>query len=232
VDDKGKKVEHYLKNAIKKINKRCFAPVPSTMVKHVSVEQRTLPVYSIEVADNHTFAVSQGIYVHNCIPIDPFYLTWKAKEYDIATRFIELAGEINTNMPTYVVQKLMAALNDQGKCLKGARVLILGVAYKPNVDDDRESPAFAIMELIENGGAAVDYSDPYIPKLKKTRKFSFDKTSVKLTPKNIKGFDAVVIVTNHANVDYKLLEEHAKLILDTRNALGKIGVRSGNIYKA
>ena len=168
----------------------------------------------------------------HCIPIDPFYLTWKAREYEVTTRFIELAGEINTNMPTYVVQKLMAALNDQGKCLKGARILILGVAYKPNVDDDRESPAFAIMELIENGGAAVDYSDPYIPKLKKTRKFSFDKTSVKLTPKNIKGFDAVVIVTNHANVDYKLLEEHAKLILDTRNALGKIGVRSGNIYKA
>jgi UDP-N-acetyl-D-glucosamine dehydrogenase len=168
----------------------------------------------------------------HCIPIDPFYLTWKAREYEVATRFIELAGEINTNMPSYVVQKLMVALNDQGKCLKGARVLILGVAYKPNVDDDRESPAFAIMELIENGGATVDYSDPYIPKLKKTRKFSFDKTSVKLTPKNIKGFDAVVIVTNHANVDYKLVEEHAKLILDTRNALQKIGVRNGKIYKS
>jgi UDP-N-acetyl-D-glucosamine dehydrogenase len=168
----------------------------------------------------------------HCIPIDPFYLTWKAKEYDIATRFIELAGEINTNMPNYVVQKLITALNEKGKCLKGSRILVLGVAYKPNVDDDRESPAFVIMELIEKGGAAVDYSDPYIPKLKKTRKFSFGKTSVKLTPRNIKSFDAVVIVTDHANVDYKLLEKHAKLIVDTRNALQKIGVRNGNICKA
>jgi UDP-N-acetyl-D-glucosamine dehydrogenase len=168
----------------------------------------------------------------HCIPIDPFYLTWKAKEYDIATRFIELAGEINTNMPNYVVQKLMAALNEKGKCLKGARILVLGVAYKPNVDDDRESPAFVIMELLEKGGATVDYSDPYVPKLKKVRKFSYDKASVQLTPKNIKRYDAVVIVTNHANVDYKLVENHAKLIIDTRNALKKIGIRNDNICKA
>jgi UDP-N-acetyl-D-glucosamine dehydrogenase len=107
----------------------------------------------------------------HCIPIDPFYLTWKAKEYDFATRFIELAGEINTNMPNYVVQKLMTTLNEKRRCLKGSRILILGVAYKPNVDDDRESPAFVIMELIEEAGATVDYSDPYIPKLKKTRKY-------------------------------------------------------------
>jgi UDP-N-acetyl-D-glucosamine dehydrogenase len=168
----------------------------------------------------------------HCIPIDPFYLTWKAREYNVATRFIELAGEINSNMPDYVVQKLMTALNDKGKCLKSSRVLVLGVAYKPNVDDDRESPAFVIMDLIERAGAVVDYSDPYVPRLKKTRKFSFDKTSVQLAPKNIKAYDAVVIVTNHANVDYKLIRQHAQLVIDTRNALSKIGVRSGNIYKA
>jgi UDP-N-acetyl-D-glucosamine dehydrogenase len=168
----------------------------------------------------------------HCIPIDPFYLTWKAKEYDFATRFIELAGEINTNMPNYVVQKLMTALNEKGKCLKGSRILILGVAYKPNVDDDRESPAFVIMELIEQGGATVDYSDPYIPKLKKTRKYNFEKTSVKLTPESLKKYDAVLIVTNHASVDYKLIEKHAKLIVDTRNALNKSGVRNRNVYKA
>jgi UDP-N-acetyl-D-glucosamine dehydrogenase len=168
----------------------------------------------------------------HCIPIDPFYLTWKAREYEVATRFIELAGEINTNMPSYVVQKLMAALNEKGKCLNGSRILVLGVAYKPNVDDDRESPAFVIMELIEKGGAAVDYSDPYVPRLKKVRKFNFDKASVQLTPKNIKSYDAVVIVTNHANVDYKLVEKNAKLIIDTRNALKKIGIRHGNVCKA
>ncbi len=168
----------------------------------------------------------------HCIPIDPFYLTWKAREYEVATRFIELAGEINTNMPAYVVQRLMEALNDKGKCLKGSRVLVLGVAYKPNVDDDRESPAFVIMELIEKAGASVDYHDPYIPKLKHTRKHSLDKSSIKLTAQNLKKYGAVVIVTNHANVDYKLIEKHASLIIDTRNALKKIGVRSGKIYKS
>ena len=168
----------------------------------------------------------------HCIPIDPFYLTWKAKEYDIATRFIELAGEINSNMPNYVVQRLMAALNEKGKCLKGSRILVLGVAYKPNVDDDRESPAFVIMELMEKAGAVVDYSDPYVPRLKKVRKFNFDKASVQLTPKNVKSYDAVVIVTNHTNVDYKLIEKHARLIIDTRNALNKIGIKNGKSYKA
>ncbi len=135
-------------------------------------------------------------------------------------------------MPDYVVQKLMAALNEKGKCLKGSRILVLGVAYKPNVDDDRESPAFVIMDLMEKAGAVVDYSDPYVPRLKKVRKFNFDKASVQLTPKDIKSYDAVVIVTNHANVDYKLLEKHAKLIIDTRNALNKIGIRNDNICKA
>jgi UDP-N-acetyl-D-glucosamine dehydrogenase len=168
----------------------------------------------------------------HCIPIDPFYLTWKAREYEVATRFIELAGEINTNMPNYVVQKLMSALNDKGVCLKGSKILILGIAYKPNVDDDRESPAFVIMELIEHAGATIDYHDPYIPKLKKTRKFNFAKASVKLTPERLKKYDAVVIVTNHANVDYKLVAKHARLIIDTRNALKTSGVRNGKIYKA
>src|SRR5271157_3988452 len=164
----------------------------------------------------------------HCIPIDPFYLTWKAKEYGIATRFIELAGEINSSMPDYVVGKVMLALNDAGKPVKGARILILGLAYKANVDDDRESPSYVIMELIEKGGGTVDYSDPYVPRLKKVRKFNFDKASVQLTAKKIKSYDAVVIVTNHANVNYKLVEKNAKLIIDTRNALKKIGIRHGN----
>jgi len=232
VDDKGRKLEHYLKNVSRPTMKRQNTLMPSAAVKNISMERRSLPVYSVEVADTHTFAVSQGIYVHNCIPIDPFYLTWKAREYEVATRFIELAGEINTNMPNYVVQKLMSALNDRGTCLKGSKILVLGVAYKPNVDDDRESPAFVIMELIEHAGATIDYHDPYIPKLKKTRKFNFAKASVKLTPERLRKYDAVVIVTNHANVDYKAVEKHARLIIDTRNALKTSGVRNGKIYKA
>src|SRR5207249_4060207 len=118
------------------------------------------PVYSMEVEHTGTFVTSYGIAVHNCIPIDPFYLTWKAREYGLSTRFIELAGEINTGMPHHVVRRLASALNDDGKCLRGARVLILGVAYKRDVDDMRESPAVEIIELLQQGGAEVEYHDP------------------------------------------------------------------------
>jgi len=168
----------------------------------------------------------------HCIPIDPFYLTWKAREYDFSTRFIELAGEINTQMPYYVVQKTMEALNEKGKSLKGSKLLILGVSYKPDIDDDRESPAFAIMELFQREGAILDYSDPYIPRLKKSRKFDFNKASLKLTPKALKEYDGVVIVTNHSAFDYKLIEKHAQLIVDTRNALKARGIVSKKIFRA
>lgn len=168
----------------------------------------------------------------HCIPIDPFYLTWKAREYDFSTRFIELAGEINTQMPYYVVHKTMEALNEKGKSIKGSRLLILGVSYKPDIDDDRESPAFAIMELLQKEGAILDYSDPYIPKLKKTRKFDFSKESVKLTPKTLKVYDGIVIATNHSAFNYKLIEKHAQLIIDTRNALKGCGIVSDKVFRA
>jgi UDP-N-acetyl-D-glucosamine dehydrogenase len=168
----------------------------------------------------------------HCIPIDPFYLTWKAREYDFSTRFIELAGEINTSMPYFVIQKLAEALNERQKSIKGSRILILGVSYKPNVDDDRESPAFVVMDLLQREGAVVDYSDPYIPKLKKKRRYDFSKTSIKLTPASVKKYDAVVVVTNHEKVDYALIKEHAKIVIDTRNALGQTGLKAGNVYKA
>lgn len=168
----------------------------------------------------------------HCIPIDPFYLTWKAREYDFSTRFIELAGEINTQMPYYVVQKTMEALNQKGKSIKGSRLLILGVSYKPDIDDDRESPAFPIMELFQRRGAVLDYSDPYIPKLKKTRKFDFDKASVKLTPKILKAYDGVVIITNHSAFDYRMIEKHSRLIVDTRNALKGRGIVSHKAHRA
>jgi UDP-N-acetyl-D-glucosamine dehydrogenase len=155
----------------------------------------------------------------HCIPIDPFYLSWKAKEYDFATRFIQLAGEINTSLPHYVVERISSALNDHSKALRGAKVLILGVAYKKDVDDVRESPAMEIMEILQHKGANLSYSDPYIPRLHKMRAYDFSHmSSVSLTEDLLKSQDAVVITTDHSSVKYQWIVDHAKLVVDTRNA--------------
>ncbi|MEE8184927.1 MAG: nucleotide sugar dehydrogenase [Thermodesulfobacteriota bacterium] len=154
----------------------------------------------------------------HCIPIDPFYLTWKAREYDFATRFIELAGEINTHMPYYVIQRVMEALNERGKALKGARVLVLGIAYKKDIDDIRESPSFHIIELLQKKGAMVDYNDPYIPKLPKLRGHDLSMDSVELNEDMLSSYDCVLIITDHSAYDYKWIVEHSRLIVDTRNA--------------
>lgn len=156
----------------------------------------------------------------HCIPIDPFYLTWKAKEYDMPTRFIELAGEINTYIPFWVVEKVMHALNEHGKCMKDAKILILGLAYKKDIDDMRESPTLKLIEILEGHGANVSYNDPYIPVMPKTRKYDYQKESVELTPENIKSFDCVLISTDHSNYDYEAIVPHAQLVVDTRNAVG------------
>jgi len=168
----------------------------------------------------------------HCIPIDPFYLTWKAKESEVHTRFIELAGEVNTYMPYYVVQKTAKALNDKKKSLKGAKILLLGMAYKPDVDDLRESPALRIMELLIEEGACVDYNDPYVPALPTTRRYKFSKKSVDLTPQNLKSYDTVIITTNHSCYDYDLICEKGNIIIDTRNALGLKRQRKGKVWKA
>lgn len=152
----------------------------------------------------------------HCIPIDPFYLTWKAREFGLHTRFIELSGEINRAMPEYVFGKLVKALNDQKKALNGARVLLLGIAYKKNVDDMRESPAVEIMELLRTAGGAVAYSDPHVPVFPKMREHSFDLSSVTLTPNALAEFDAVVLATDHAKFDYNMIRAHAPLIIDCR----------------
>ncbi|MBZ8117588.1 nucleotide sugar dehydrogenase [Roseovarius sp. LXJ103] len=152
----------------------------------------------------------------HCIPIDPFYLTWKAREYGLHTRFIELSGEINGAMPEYVFGKLGRALNEHGKAMKGARILVLGIAYKKNVDDMRESPAVRIMELIRASGAEVAYTDPHVPVFPKMRQHTFDLTSVPLTPEVLAGFDAVVLTTDHAKFDYDMIHTNARLIIDTR----------------
>ena len=152
----------------------------------------------------------------HCIPIDPFYLTWKAREYGVNTRFIELAGEINHYMPHWVVGKVTDALNERGKAVKGSRILLLGLAYKKNIDDTRESPAVEIMDLLRTKGAHIDYSDPHVPTFPRKRDYHFDLQSVTLTPEAIESFDCVVLATDHDAVDYHLLQEHAQLLVDTR----------------
>ncbi|HVL57420.1 MAG TPA: nucleotide sugar dehydrogenase [Burkholderiaceae bacterium] len=165
----------------------------------------------------------------HCIPIDPFYLTWKAREYGVHTRFIELAGEINSSMPQFVISKLADALNERSKAIKGSRVLVLGLAYKKNVDDPRESPSAVLMELLRARGAHVDYSDPHIPAFPKMREHKFELSSVPLTPQTIASYDALLLATDHDKFDYELLRKHARLIIDTR---GRYAGQNGNVVKA
>ena len=152
----------------------------------------------------------------HCIPIDPFYLTWKAREYGINTRFIELAGEVNSSMPEYVLNKIVSGLNSQKKAINGSRILMLGIAYKKNIDDMRESPSVEIMQLSQDCGAELHYSDPYVPVFPKMRRYSFTMNSTDVTSESIKKYDCVVIGTDHADFDYKMIRENAKLIVDTR----------------
>ena len=179
----------------------------------------------------HAFYPGPGLGGH-CIPIDPFYLTWKAKEFDIHTHFIELAGEINNTMPYYVVDKVTKALNAGGHSTKGARVLVIGVAYKPDVDDMRESPALKVIKILKNEEADVDYYDPYIPELPETRKYKFDLKSVDIEKIPDNRYDAAIIVTNHSGVDYHRLLKKAKVVIDTRDALKQKGIKSDKIWKA
>lgn len=167
----------------------------------------------------------------HCIPIDPFYLTWVAREHDFHTKFIELAGEINTYMPYYVVEKVSGALNNRGKTVSMAKVLILGLAYKKDIDDTRESPSLKLVELLVEKGANVDYNDPYIPQTKKMRQYDFKKNSVPLTKDTLKKYDCVVIATDHSSYDYEFIVNNASLVVDTRNAANKFG-KHGNIVKA
>jgi UDP-N-acetyl-D-glucosamine dehydrogenase len=152
----------------------------------------------------------------HCIPIDPFYLTWKAREYGVNTHFIELAGEVNANMPDWIISKVVDALNERSLHLKGAKVLVLGIAYKKNIGDTRESPSVVLMEKLKKKGAVVVYSDPYVPVFPKMREHHFDLSSIDITPDNLSGYDCIIIATNHDDFDYKLIREHASLIVDTR----------------
>jgi UDP-N-acetyl-D-glucosamine dehydrogenase len=174
----------------------------------------------------HPFYPGPGLGGH-CIPIDPFYLSWKAKEFDFRTRFIELAGEINNNMPYHVLASVGTALNQYKKSINGARVLILGVAYKKDIDDLRESPSLTIIELLQKAGAEVSYHDPYFPFIGKGRKYDLQMTRSEL--KNLDQYDCVVIVTDHSDYDYANIVKEAKLVVDTRNATS--GIKSDKVVR-
>jgi len=170
----------------------------------------------------------------HCIPIDPFYLTWKAREYGQNTRFIELAGEVNTSMPAYVVHRVTDALNEKSKALKGSSVLVLGLAYKPNVDDERESPSYVLMEMLQGRGAKVAYYDPYVPVIRPTREHKHwaGTKSIEWNRQIIESFDCVLIATNHACVNYQELAEWSGCIVDTRNAMAGMATRPGQVWKS
>ena len=168
----------------------------------------------------------------HCIPIDPYYLTWKAREVGHATRFIELAGEVNRSMPEYVIQRTTLALNDRGKAVKGAKILILGLAYKPDVDDVRESPSFELIEKLEHLGAEVDYHDPHVPATHKMRHHDLQMKSIDLSPAALKTYDCVLVATNHTAYDWQQIADNARLLVDTRGVTRNLKGKRDHIVQA
>jgi len=168
----------------------------------------------------------------HCIPIDPFYLTWKAQEVGMPTRFIELAGEINHNMPDYVIQRTTLALNDRGKAVNGCKILILGLAYKPDIDDVRESPSFVLIERLTQLGAAVEYNDPHVPATHRMRNHDLQMTSVALTAQSLRNYDCVIIATDHSAYDFQMIADNAALIIDTRGVMCRVICKRDHIVSA
>lgn len=225
-----------------KITENVFRAVNIALVNELKVIYDAMGIDVWEVIDAAAskpfgympFYPGPGLGGH-CIPIDPFYLTWKSREYGLTTRFIELAGEINIAMPRYVVANLERALDAHlSTSLGSAKVLLIGLAYKKNVSDIRESPSLTLLQLMERRGTSTDYFDPYVPEIPVTREHAqlAGRRSVELRPETVAAYDAVLIATDHDIVDYELLDAHAKLILDTRNALGRRGYSSAKIVKS
>ena len=225
-----------------KLTENIFRAVNIALVNELKVifERMNVDVWEvIEAAKTKPFGYmpfypGPGLGGH-CIPIDPFYLTWKAREHDVTTRFIELAGEINTAMPHYVVERLAEALDRRsGRGLSGAHILVIGLAYKKNVEDPRESPSLKLMELIERRGARVDYHDPFIAAIPTTRAHPDlgGRQSQPLTPQAVAGYDAVLIATDHDDIDWSALVANARLIIDTRNVCERNGIKAAHLVKA
>ena len=225
-----------------KLTENIFRAVNIAMVNELKVIYEEMGIDIWEVIDAAKtkpfgfmpFYPGPGLGGH-CIPIDPFYLTWKAREYGLSTRFIELAGQINRDMPLHVVNRLRDTLSERRqKALNGARVLVVGIAYKKNVDDMRESPSLTLINLIEERGATADYYDPFIPVIPPTREHAelAGRRSVQLDPDQLKSYDAVLVATDHDDVDYALIGEHSGLVIDTRNAFSRAGLSGENLLKA
>ena len=224
-----------------KLTENIFRSINIALVNELKVVYKEMGIDVHEVLDAAEtkpfgfmkFTPGPGLGGH-CIPIDPFYLTWKARQYEQNTRFIELAGEINTEMPKYVVNRTLHALNSHKKAVNGSKVLILGLAYKPNVDDDRESPSYKLMDLFDSMGAEVSYYDPFVPVIKESREHGHwaGTKSVEWTREIIQSFDVVVISTNHDEVNYQELSDWNSLIVDTRNSMKHIASTNGQVWKA
>jgi UDP-N-acetyl-D-glucosamine dehydrogenase len=224
-----------------KITENVFRAVNIALVNELKVVFQKMGINVHEVLDAADtkpfgfmkFVPGPGLGGH-CIPIDPFYLTWKAREYEENTRFIELAGEINTSMPKYVIDQTIKALNAHKKPMNGSKILVIGLAYKPDVDDKRESPSFKIMDLLEEYGAEVSYHDPHIPVIKPTREYGnwTGTESVEWNKKNISNYDAVIISTDHSAVNYKELSQWCDCIVDTRDAMNGYSKNPDQIWQA
>jgi len=225
-----------------KLTENIFRSVNIALVNELKVVYHAMGIDVHEVLDAADtkpfgfmkFTPGPGLGGH-CIPIDPFYLTWKARQFEQNTRFIELAGEINTDMPRYVLRRTIEALNAHKKSVNGSRILLIGLAYKPDVDDDRESPTYKLMDLYTEMGAEVAYFDPFVPVIKPSREHGHwaGTPSVAWDKETVSGYDAVVIATNHTEVDYGVLAQWSDCIVDTRNAMnGLEGVREGQVWKA
>lgn len=226
--EKGAKLQTYFANNLRKVKSKTFKSFGEMMtvpVKAVEVIKTTKPfeVFSVEVDDNHTFATSYGVFVHNCIPLDPHYLSWKARQHGFDSQFITLAEQINSGMPKYVCGLVRDALNDNEKSVKGAKILILGVAYKKDIDDMRESPALSVIDLLRSRGAEVVYHDAFVPEVTFDHAYTIGDGeplfNQDLTDELLNSADCVVICTEHSGVDYKRVCELSKVIVDTRNAL-------------
>ncbi|CAN5196247.1 nucleotide sugar dehydrogenase [soil metagenome] len=224
-----------------KLTENIFRSVNIAMVNELKVIYQAMGIDVHEVLDAAgtkpfgfmKFTPGPGLGGH-CIPIDPFYLTWKAREVEQPTRFIELAGEINTNMPRFVIQRTLEALNHNRKAINGSKLLLIGLAYKPNVDDDRESPTYKLMELYEEMGAEVSYYDPFVPVVRPSREYSHyaGRESVEWNEDTVSSYDAVVIATNHDDINYRELAKWSDCIVDTRNAMKDVSKDSNQVFKA
>jgi len=222
-----------------KILENCYRCINIAMINEMKIilDRMGIDVWEVIAAAKtkpfgfHAFYPGPGLGGH-CIPIDPFYLSWKAKRYDVTARFIELAGELNVAMPYYVIGKVADVLNLKGKAIRGSRILVLGLAYKKDVDDLRESPSIILIEQLKHRGAKVDYNDPFIPTTHKQREHDLGMKSVPLTPANLKKYDLVLISTDHTQYDYDMIVQHAKAVVDSRNATANVKRGRSKITKA